>query len=265
MINAAVLGSPIKHSLSPLLHSLAYEHLGLDGSYEAIEVGSGQLASFLERTEKNCLSLTMPLKEEALSLASEISSISASVSSGNTLTVKEGKWSLTSTDVAGFEHALKYNKVEGVNSVVVLGAGATARAAVACLSTIAKEINVVSRNQAREEAMNRASFIELNYLPWGLTDKINSADLIINTTPLNTAEYFLPSISAPKGVLLEVLYEPWPTLLSEVWAESGAQVIDGLELLIHQAISQVEVFSNGVVDRKELHQLMRTAAVLKLG
>jgi shikimate dehydrogenase len=113
--------------------------------------------------------------------------------------------------------------------------------------------------------MNRASLTDLNYLPWGLTDKINSADLIINTTPLNTAEYFLPSISAPKGVLFEVLYDPWPTQLSRVWAESGARVIDGLELLIHQAISQVEIFSHGVVDRKELHQLMRSAAVMKLG
>ena len=64
---------------------------------------------------------------------------------------------------------------------------------------------------------------------------------------------------------LPILYDPWPTLLSEVWAESGAQVIDGLELLIHQAISQVEIFSNDVVDRKELHQLMRTTAVMKLG
>ena len=265
MINAAVLGSPIKHSLSPLLHSLAYEHLGLDGGYEAIEVGSGQLASFLERTEKNCLSLTMPLKEEALSLATEISPISLLVSSGNTLTVKEGKWSLTSTDVAGFEHALKYNKVEGINSVLVLGAGATARAAVAHLSTIAKEIKVVSRNQAREEAMNRASLIELNFLPWKLTDEINSADLIINTTPLDAAEYFLSSISDPKGVLFDVLYNPWPTQLSKVWTESGSQVIDGLELLIHQAISQVEIFSHGVLDRNQLYRLMRSAAVMKLG
>lgn len=265
MINAAVLGSPIKHSLSPLLHLLAYEHLGLDGRYEALEVGSDQLAAFLQRTDKNCLSLTMPLKEEALLLASVISPISLSVSSGNTLTLQEGKWSLTSTDVAGFEHSLKFNKVEGINSVLILGAGATARAAVACLSTIAKEIKVVSRNQARQDAMNRASSIPLTYLPWQFTDEINSSDLVINTTPLDAAEYFLPSISEPKGVLFEVLYNPWPTQLSKVWAESGAQVIDGLELLIHQAISQVGIFSHSDVDREELHQLMRSAALMKLG
>jgi len=265
LINAAVLGSPIKHSLSPLLHTLAYDHLGLEANYEAIEVESGQLSSFLQRTEKNCLSLTMPLKEEAFSLASELSPVSVSLSSGNTLTLHEGGWSLTSTDVTGFEYALKLNKVENINSVLILGAGATARAAVACLSKIAKDIKVVSRNEARQEAMNRASSLELSFLPWELTEEINRADLIINTTPGDAAAYFLPSISDPKGALFEVLYNPWPTKISKVWIESQNQVVDGLELLIHQAISQVEIFSQSTVDRNELYPLMRSAAVNKLG
>jgi shikimate dehydrogenase len=75
LINAAVLGSPIAHSLSPLLHSLAYEHLGLTARYEAIEVKAGDLAKFLAGTDKNALSLTMPLKEEALKVADIVSDV----------------------------------------------------------------------------------------------------------------------------------------------------------------------------------------------
>jgi len=103
LINAAVLGSPIAHSLSPLLHSLAYEYLGLSARYEAIEVKAGELATYLSATDKNALSLTMPLKEEALKVSRVTSDIAKRISCGNTLFQKDGAWNLTSTDVAGFE------------------------------------------------------------------------------------------------------------------------------------------------------------------
>ena len=114
MINAAVLGSPINHSLSPLLHSLAYEHLGLKAQYEAIEVRAGELKKFLAETDKNALSLTMPLKEEALKVADIVSDVAARISCGNTLSLNKGVWSLTSTDVSGFDHALHMHGLEKI-------------------------------------------------------------------------------------------------------------------------------------------------------
>ena len=264
MINAAVLGSPISHSLSPLLHSLAYEHLGLTAQYEAIEVRAGELEKFLAETDKNALSLTMPLKEEALKVADIVSDIAARISCGNTLSLNKGVWSLTSTDVSGFDHALHMHGLEKIESVLIIGAGATARAAVSSVSQIAKSVSVISRNPEREAAMNQASSVDVTYLPWEFTNQINTATLVINTTPNQAADFFNSSINTPSGTFFEVLYHPWPTSMSKVWSESRSHVIDGLDLLIHQAISQIEIFAGITCDRQFLYTKMRAAAVQKL-
>jgi shikimate dehydrogenase len=264
LINAAVLGSPIAHSLSPLIHSLAYEYLGVAAHYEAIEVNAGALTKFLNETDKNCLSLTMPLKEEAMKVADVISDVASRISCGNTFSLNEGVWSLTSTDVSGFDNALKMHGIDTVDSVLIIGAGATARAAIASVSAITKSVSVVSRNSEREAAINKASGINVSYLPWKLTDEINDADLVINTTPNQAADFFLSGIDKPRGTLFEVLYHPWPTAISRAWSKTQAQVIDGLDLLIHQAIAQVEIFSGVACDRDILYTKMREAAAQKL-
>ncbi len=264
MINAAVLGSPISHSLSPLLHSLAYEHLGLTAQYEAIEVRAGELEKFLAETDKNALSLTMPLKEEALKVADIVSDVAARISCGNTLSLNNGVWSLTSTDVSGFDHALHMHGLEKIESVLIIGAGATARAAVSSVSQIAKSVCVISRNPEREAAMNQASSSDVTYLPWEFTNEINTATLVINTTPNQAADFFTSSINTPSGTFFEVLYHPWPTSMSKIWSESRGHVIDGLDLLIHQAISQIEIFSGITCDRQFLYKKMRETAVQKL-
>ena len=264
LINAAVLGSPIAHSLSPLIHSLAYEYLGVAAHYEAIEVNAGALTKFLNETDKNCLSLTMPLKEEAMKVADVISDVASRISCGNTFSLNEGVWSLTSTDVSGFDNALRMHGIDTVDSVLIIGAGATARAAMASVSAITKSVSVVSRNSEREAAMNRASLVDVTYLPWEFTSQINTATLVINTTPNQAADFFLSGIDKPRGTLFEVLYHPWPTAISRAWSKTQAQVIDGLDLLIHQAIAQVEIFSGVACDRDILYTKMREAAVQKL-
>ena len=264
MINAAVLGSPIAHSLSPLLHSLAYEYLGVAARYEAVEVKAGALSDFISTTDRNCLSLTMPLKEEALKVADVVSDIATRISCGNTLSLSDGIWTLTSTDVLGFDFSLKMHGLNQIDSALIIGAGATARAAAASVSQIAKSVCVISRNPDREPAMNQASLVDITYLPWKLTDQINTADLVINTTPDRAADFFVPSMENPKGTFFEVLYNPWPTAMSKVWSDSKNQVIDGLDLLIHQGISQVEIFTGLSVDRELLYANMREVASLRL-
>ena len=263
MIRAAVLGSPINHSLSPLLHSYAYKYLDLDATYSACEVKSGELAAFLEAPGKNFegLSLTMPLKEEAILLASQVSQEAAQVSSANTLFKIDGLWHATTTDVEGFEHSFEFNHLKQMQTVMILGSGATARAAAAACDVHGRQIYIVGRSTHRHEAMRLAApRSNLTFLPWDKTELINTADLIINTSPANAAEFFLDSIFKPEGTLFEVIYHPWPTRLAAQWSENSP-VVDGLELLIHQGISQMEIFSGQIIDRHLLAPLLRVQAL----
>jgi len=267
MIKAAVLGSPISHSLSPLLHSTAYEILGIEGEYSSFEVLSGGLKEFIVRNEGiESLSLTMPLKEEALGVADEVSDISQQITSGNTLYRKSGKWHLTSTDVDGFSYALSSNRTSARGNVLIIGSGATARAVVAACNGLSDEIHVIGRSIERHASIERAApDSTITFHPWQLNPLINTADLVVNTTPSNAASDFASSISNPRGVLFEVLYNPWPTILLEQWRKAGGVGIDGLELLIHQAISQIEIFGGMSVDRKNMAAKLRIVALERLG
>ncbi|MBU6264231.1 MAG: hypothetical protein KGM39_05605, partial [Actinomycetales bacterium] len=237
---AAVLGSPISHSLSPALHNAAYLALDIEGKYDAVEVKSGELQGFMEqvrKTEANWIgfSLTMPLKEEVLRVADKVDPLAAQIYSANTLIPSIDGWYATSTDVAGFIWALAQHKVSNFETVQIIGAGGTARAAAAAVDAPGRKISVISRNPEREADMrNAVSLAELKFETW--SDVKLSADLVINTTPKGAADN-LPSGS---GVLFESLYNPWPTVLVEKW---GGKVIDGLDLLVHQAIDQIHLMT----------------------
>jgi shikimate dehydrogenase len=267
MIIAAVLGSPIAHSLSPQLHKVAYEYLEVDAEYSRFDVKSGQLPSFLaSHPELNSLSLTMPLKEESLLIADTISPISLQIKSGNTLSKKDGKWNLTSTDVEGFLKALEIKGVMPDGSVLIIGSGATARAAAAACDSVAgkknREIHVIHRNPDREEGMRRAApSSELIFHPWDSFQLLYQMDLVINTTPTGVADVFCDHDLKPQGVLFESIYNPWPTRILKKWSDLGAPTLDGIDLLVHQGISQVEIFSGLLTDRQVLSKIMRSKAI----
>ena len=260
LISAGVLGSPISHSLSPLLHNAAYKFLGVDASYSAFEVQSGNLQRFLdaEGSALNCLSLTMPLKEEAMSIATSISDISRKIQSGNTLHKVGGLWNLTSTDVEGFSQALRFNDRDAIGNVLILGAGATARAVVAACNGISETITVVNRNPKREAAMRQAApNLTMDFIAWNAEINFDQFDLVVNTTPGDSATQFVDKIDSVRGTFFEVLYNPWPTQLLTHWLLAGGFGIDGLDLLIHQAISQVEIFTSLTVERDQLAKILR--------
>ena len=262
MISAGVLGSPISHSLSPLLHIKIYEVLGIDASYKAYEVPSEGLRHFLdgEGSSLNCLSLTMPLKEEALTIADSISDISLQIQSGNTLNKVDGVWQLTSTDVEGFAHALSFNGRDAKGNVLIIGAGATARAVVAACDGVSDKITVVSRNSDREVVIrNSGPKSDISFTSWTSTINFEDYDLVINTTPGDTAAVFVGQVQSASSTFFEVLYNPWPTQLLAHWRKVGGFGIDGLDLLIHQAISQASIFSARLLDRDSLAKTLRTA------
>jgi shikimate dehydrogenase len=260
MITSGVLGSPISHSLSPLLHKTVYEYLGIEATYVAYEVGSGELQNFLnsDGAALNCLSLTMPLKEEALAIADSISDIAHQIQSGNTLHKENGLWKLTSTDVEGFTHALSFNDRDATGNVLILGAGATARAVVAACHGVSDRVTVINRNPDRQAPMKQAApDMKMEFLAWDSEINFNEFDLVVNTTPGDSAAHFGKRVDAVSATFFEVLYNPWPTQFLMHWRKAGGYGIDGLDLLIHQAISQVEIFTSCTIDRDLIAKMLR--------
>lgn len=263
MIRGAVLGSPITHSLSPRLHRAIFDFLKMDGSYEAIEVKSGELSAFFKKRseEFDYLSLTMPLKEEALSLGLPIDSIATRIQSANTLYKESGNWKLSSTDGSGFLQALKERKLESFSSVLILGAGGTARAVAGALDSVSKSITVLGRSSIREDALSQAvQLADFKYMRWQQNIRFEDFDLVVNTTPAGAADLLADSvvdgISAP---LFDVIYNPWPTVLASRWLDCSGIVINGLELLLYQGIDQVEKTFGPIANRAELAAYLRKA------
>lgn len=263
MIRAAVLGSPISHSLSPILHHTAYEKLDVVGQYRAIDVTAEKLGEFIAGLDESWtgFSLTMPLKEQILAIADEVDPLASKIQSANTLVRSEKGWKAFSTDVNGFVQALNGQGSVDVRKVVILGSGATARAAAAACDVAGRQITVIHRTQGREAAMRKAvSFAEVEFRNWG--SELSEADLLINATPAGIADSYSERLEGNvHGIFFEALYNPWPTKLLARWRALNGFGIDGLDLLVHQGIDQVELMTGISVNRSELAPVLRTACL----
>ncbi|WP_445399723.1 shikimate dehydrogenase [Streptomyces sp. LE64] len=245
---AAVLGSPIAHSLSPVLHRAAYAELGLDAwSYDRFEVDEAALPGFLAGLGPQWagLSLTMPLKRAVIPLLDEVSDTAAAVEAVNTVVLTEdGRRTGDNTDVPGMVAALRERGVETVDSAAVLGAGATASSALAALARICTgEITAYVRSAARAAEMRQWGErlgIEVRTADWADAARALRAPLVIATTPAGTTDALAAEVPERPATLFDVLYEPWPTALAARWSAHGGAVVSGLDLLVHQAVLQVE-------------------------
>ncbi|MFE5487549.1 shikimate dehydrogenase [Streptomyces sp. NPDC056527] len=248
MRRAAVLGSPIAHSLSPVLHRAAYAALGLEGwSYDRFEVDEAGLPEFVAGLDGSWagLSLTMPLKRAIIPLLDEISDTAASVEAVNTVVLTEdGRRVGDNTDIPGLVAALRERGVEKVESAAVLGAGATASSALAALARIcAGPVTAYVRSEARADEMRgwgERLGVDVRTADWGSAAEAFASPLVIATTPAGTTDDLAPAVSGAPGTLFDVLYHPWPTPLAAAWSARGGTVLGGLDLLVHQAVLQVE-------------------------
>jgi len=263
MIRGAVLGSPISHSLSPVLHRTAYEKLGVYGQYQAIEMQPEKLRDFVSSLDETWtgLSLTMPLKEEILSIADEVDELAVRINSANTLIRSPRGWRALSTDVNGFTQTLLANGVTSFNTVVILGSGATARAAAAACDAPNRTIRIIHRSAEREAGMRKAVLLSnLEFASWGAD--LMPADLLINATPAGVADSYSEKLDGDvQGTFFEALYNPWPTKLLSKWRALKGFGIDGLDLLVHQGIDQVELMTGKKVQRAILAPVLRTACL----
>ncbi|WP_030810635.1 shikimate dehydrogenase [Streptomyces sp. NRRL F-2799] len=245
---AAVLGKPIAHSLSPVLHRAAYAELGLDDwSYDRFEVDEAGLAGFFAGLgpEWAGLSLTMPLKRAVMPLLDEVSETAASVDAVNTVVFTEdGRKVGDNTDIPGMVAALREHGIEEVESAAILGAGATASSALAALARICPgEVVVYVRSAARAAEMREWGErldVEVRTADWADAAEALHAPLVIATTPAGTADALATAVPERPATLFDVLYDPWPTELAARWSMFGGAVVGGLDLLVHQAVLQVE-------------------------
>ncbi|MEU6415736.1 shikimate dehydrogenase [Streptomyces spiralis] len=245
---AAVLGSPIAHSLSPVLHRAAYEELGLvDWSYDRFEVDEEGLPAFFDGLgpEWAGLSLTMPLKRAVIPLLDGISDTAASVEAVNTVVLTEdGRRTGDNTDIPGMVAALREHGIEQVESAAILGAGATASSALAALARVCTgEVVAYVRSEARATEMRQWGErlgVEVRTAHWSDAEHALRAPLVIATTPAGTTDPLATAVPERPATLFDVLYDPWPTALAARWSMAGGAVVSGLDLLVHQAVLQVE-------------------------
>ncbi|MEV5817486.1 shikimate dehydrogenase [Streptomyces mutabilis] len=245
---AAVLGSPIAHSLSPVLHRAAHAELGLEGwTYDRFDIDEAALPGFFAELgpEWAGLSLTMPLKRAVIPLLDEISETAASVDAVNTVVLTgDGRKTGDNTDIPGMVAALREHGIEKTETAAILGAGATASSALAALARICTgEIAVYVRSEARAAEMRgwaERLDADVRIADWADAEEALRAPLVVATTPAGTTDALAAAVPEMPATLFDVLYDPWPTTLAARWSAHGGAVVGGLDLLLHQAVLQVE-------------------------
>lgn len=267
---AAVIGSPIAHSKSPLLHNAAYRALGVELDYSRIEATEGDAAKLNEmlRNEPGWvgLSCTMPMKQALIPFLDSLSPRVAELGVLNTVVVhrsEDGAVTLSceNTDVDGLMMSIAAMGAHKLERVVILGAGNTASAAIMAMAEAgASHVDFVVRSVERA-----ASAIELSE-HFGMTasailvpefaQNVSHYDAAISTLPPHAADGFVADLGlenlTPGTPLMDVTYDPWPSTLADAWMRNGGVAANGLTMLLYQGIGQVKLFS-GVTEADWAH------------
>jgi shikimate dehydrogenase len=254
--NLAVVGSPIDHSKSPLIHSAAYTVLGKSFDYSKIRIEKNHLRQFIETLDSNWLglSVTAPLKVEALRLAVKADETSTITNAANTLLQTDEGWVAFNTDVFGMQKALEAANIGEPKLVSVVGSGATAISAVLAAHRRypTARIQIAARNRdSAEEVLNFGKAIGVRKMSLvSLPKALSTAQLVVSTLPAGVIDESIRRLSKswfskPSGVLFDVAYEPWPSRAAQLWKQNNLQVISGIEMLLWQALAQIRIFTEG--------------------
>lgn len=240
----AVLGSPIAHSLSPVLHRAGYAAVGLDWTYEAHEVDESGLAGFLDGLDPTWrgLSLTMPLKRAVVPLADELSERARQAGAANTLVLEDGRRVCHNTDVTGAAAAIRERTSHPIRSAVVLGGGATATSTILALADLGCDaVTLVVRDAGRAEETLAAAGrhpVRPEVRTTGFDSPAVEADIVVSTIPAAAQTPEVVRLAARSPVVFDVVYHPWPTPLASSARAEGRTLVSGLDLLVHQACDQ---------------------------
>ncbi|WP_448613018.1 shikimate dehydrogenase [Modestobacter sp. URMC 112] len=247
-MRAAVLGRPVSHSLSPVMHRAAYSALGLtDWTYDALDVGAEDVPDLLAGLgpEWRGFSVTMPCKQAAVRVADTVEPLPRLLGAANTLVRTGAGWRAENTDVHGVGMALQLGGVEQVEHAAVLGAGGTAAAAAAALASLgARQVDVLVRDPARaRDLLAVLEVLDVRATVSALDAGPVAAPVVVSTVPVDGQ----PAVAAlgwrSGQTVLDVLYAGWPTPLAARVQAAGGTVISGLEVLFWQATLQVELMT----------------------
>ena len=251
-LKAAVLGSPISHSLSPTLHRAAYSALGLDIDYRAIDTPTEMLAHRIEILDDNSLgySLTMPLKRDVLALVEQQSQLVHQTGCANTVfRNEEQNWSLENTDVFGIVQTIKNAGLAPLRSASIIGSGATASSALSALAQMeVGEVTCYARSEAAFPLLRyQSELLGVNFRSVTLVDEIAiTGDIVISTVPSTAQKQIISRLQMNQGnsALLDIAYNPWPSEFARYWtARQLGPVLSGVEMLLWQACAQVKLFT----------------------
>jgi shikimate dehydrogenase len=255
-----------------VIHNSGYAAAGLtDWRYTAHECVEAELADFVAGLgpEWAGLSLTMPLKEQALVVADEVAPVAAAIGAANTLVRRTaGGWRAENTDAPGMVDALRSAGVDEPEVVAVLGAGGTARAAIAAARDLGAGRVVVYARRSEAVAqlvpVAEALGVRLAGADWADASAAARADLIVSTVPKGVADELAGTASwRAGGVLFDALYDPWPTPLAEAALAGGARIVSGLDLLLAQAVHQFELFTGVAAPVAAMDAALRAAAAAR--
>lgn len=254
----AVIGDPVDHSLSPTLHRAGYDALGLDLAYDAVRVPAGGLAAFVAGlgAEWRGLSVTAPLKREALALADEVTDVARLAGGANTLVRCDAGWRADNTDVPGAVAAIREKWAHSGQTgqpATILGGGATAASvglALADLGIVAITLAVREPGNATEALAAirrhpaRPAVTVVRLAEVARTGPVGAGGgLVVSTIPASAQTPELIRRVLPVDVVFEVTYGDWPTPLAVAALSEGAVVVSGLDLLVHQAVLQFALFT----------------------
>ena len=273
-----VIGHPVSHSLSPLMHNAALTKLGLDYVYLPFPIAPENLERAIAGFASIGMvgySITIPHKQAILPLLSEISPVAQAIGAVNTVTRQGDKWVGTNTDVEGFIAPLQttYHQDWSQKRAVILGNGGAARAVVAgCIQLGLAEIHVVGRNlqklQAFHQSWQNSPFADkFQVHEWTeLPNLLHQANLLVNTTPIGMYPHIEESplssqeISYLPGdaIVYDLIYTPKPTKFLHLAEKQGAIIIDGLEMLVQQGAAALKIWlQQDTVPVNEMRQALQ--------
>ena len=250
---AAVLGDPVEHSRSPLIHNAGYAALGLDDwEYGRFRCTAEDLPRVVGEADESYagFSVTMPGKFAALEFANVATDRARAIGSANTLVRTADGWRADNTDCDGVTGALRELGATGLSDgrAVLVGAGGTARPALWALAQAGvTHVSAVARSERvyALEPLAAQLGVGFTWVPFtapNLADVAGAADVLVSTVPSEALEsYAGPLARAPR--ILDVIYDPWPTPLVEAADRAGHVALGGLTMLLHQALGQFEQFT----------------------
>lgn len=251
----AVVGDPVAHSLSPALHRAGYDVLGIDARYDAVRVPAGGLAGFVDGLgpQWRGLSVTAPLKRDALALASTVSDRALLAGGANTLVRTSDGWAADNTDLPGAVAAIRERYDGPVSVATIIGAGATAASTGLALAELGvRTIRLLARDPARAAetvaALARDPRLEVDVLPLDGAGVLG--EVVVSTVPVGAQTESLVAATSEAAVVFEVVYDPWPSPVAAAALARGQVLVSGLDLLVHQAVLQFAMFTghNGPLD-----------------